>query len=196
MTVGDEFDAAVDGLAGAEYVVDADGQLALTDQGDRLEALRRRVDELGRALDRSYVGACWAGLFATHGWLDRLAVRISASHEYDDEGGTYRSFSSTVDDVLFRPGTLVPQDLLCDGQPDAELAAELLEDDLNELAADTFLCLEQRQPVEDQLALDVSRERLAGLWRDAPVSGKAAFAALFEEACDGPADAEPGTGAA
>lgn len=181
-----DIEVALEGLAGAEYVLDAEGQLALTELGEQLIELRQRVDELGRALDRSFVGAGWAALFATHAWLDRLTVKITASLEYGDEGDTYRSFSSAVEGLAFVPGAQVPQDLLCDEQPDAELAADLLEDDLNDLAEDTFLCLEQQQVVEDRLALEVSRERLRGLWESFPVSGLAAFAALFAAFLDTP----------
>jgi hypothetical protein len=114
-----------------------------------------------------------------------MTVRIRVSHEYDDEGGAYRSFSCEVDDLVFLPGTQVPQDLCWDGQPDEELAVALLEDKLNELGADTVLCLEQQNPVEDELVLAVSRDRLRGLWKGFPVSGVAAFTALFGTASVG-----------
>ncbi len=105
-----------------------DGKLDLNAAGRDLTA---RMSEMGRAverLNRSWTGAFIASLFVERPWLASFRLSIERSHEFDDSGGTYLCYWSTVSGVVCAEAARIPAELCEQGALDEALAAADLED--------------------------------------------------------------------
>ncbi|MGA3983468.1 hypothetical protein ACI2VE_20065 [Ralstonia nicotianae] len=93
-----------------DYVL-KDGKLDLNAAG---RDLTERMSEMSRAverLNRSLTGAFIASLFVDRPCLASFRLSIERSHEFDDSGGTYRCYRSTVSEVVGVDAARIPVEL-------------------------------------------------------------------------------------
>ncbi|WP_247539137.1 hypothetical protein [Ralstonia pseudosolanacearum] len=171
-----------------DYLV-SDGQLQLNAAGQEHKRLKAQLDSEAERLAQSWTGAFLASIFAAEPWLAGFDLRITASHEYDDQGGTFLSFSSTVLAVLVVDGTTLPDTVVDDdGGFDEDLAADYLTEQFDAYERDVYVTFRDDDDIQE-LGLEVRREPVASLLAVGPVSGAEAFQALFPKSAT-PSSAE------
>lgn len=138
------------------------------------EAERALVD-----LRQCWAGAYCAGLFRRNAWLQCARITLTAAAEYDDQGGSYRSVSSTATQVLPVPGMALPPSLIREGAFNDAGAIALVEDDLGDSDENLYAAFNGEGFDYGELVLDVNRADLAHLLGGGEVSGAAAYLALF-----------------
>ena len=109
---------------------------------------------------------------------------MTASAEYNDQGSTYRSISAAVTEVLPVPGVALPKSLVHEGAFDDIGAIGLIEEDLDDNGYDLYTAFNGAPDDCDDLVLNVNRSAIAHLLHGAPVSGAAAYLALFAQSTD------------
>lgn len=136
-----------------------------------------------RRLDESYAGASLADLFLRHPWLDAFTLNVTRSCEYDDQGSAFISHAVSVEAVVAVKGAGLPEGIIHDGTFSSGHAANFIENQL-----DTF----DGAPVHDlpghdgldTISVRFGRHTLAAVLASTPVSGTAAFHALFPDLPD------------
>ena len=78
-------------------------------------------------------------------------LNVFSSWEYDDAGKHYLSGSCLVKDVCLDPASPQIEEFMDDGKPDSELAAEVLESELDDTNHDLALELLGEDGIEDRL---------------------------------------------
>ena len=166
----------------ADFILSPTGALARNAQGVAIEAAYREAERAHDALELSWAGAYVASLFQQHPWLLAMTITLSASAEYDDQGGTYRSVSNNVTDVVVVSDVTLPDEALDDGTFNPHLAANLIEESLEDSDYALYTSFNEAPYGYDDLCLKVNRDAIAHLFASgAPVSGTEAFLALFPE---------------
>ncbi len=164
----------------ADYVVKAGGEVR---QNDRVRPLVDQIHEMDKArdlIDAAWCGARIAGLFKKHDWLDSFTLHLDACSEGDDHGGFYRSVSLHVRDTKHREGKQVPQEVLDGDTFDADFAADLLEQELQDDEHSIYAAFVDDGEYAD-LSMQVQRREISDLLGEPEVSGREAFKRLFPE---------------
>ncbi|QKL55760.1 hypothetical protein HI814_03270 [Ralstonia solanacearum] len=170
-----------------DYFV-SDGMLQLNAAGQEFNQLHARVEREAAQLARSWTGAFFASILVAEPWLAAFDLRITASQEYDDQGGTFLSYSSAVSEVRTVEGMTLPDTVVDDdGAFDKDLAADTLTEQFDTYERDIFVSLAESDATE--LTVEVRREPIAVLLAAGSVSGSDAFQALFPQSAS-PASAE------
>ncbi len=163
----------------ADYVVNASGRIDLNDQGQSVVQTYREAEEAFDALQTCWAGACLAGLFLRHPWLQSLRITLSASAEFDDQGGCFRSINNSVTQVLPVPGVPLPESAMRDGAFDDSEAASDIEADLDECDHDLYESISDAPNNYDDVVLDLRRSSIAQFLHEASISGAQAYQAFF-----------------
>lgn len=159
-----------------------DDRLQLNAAGQVLLDLKARVEREAAQLDRAWAGAFLTSIFLARPWLAAFDLSITVSHEYDDQGGTYASYSASVPTVRVVDGVALPESVPdAHGHFDTALAGDELEQLFYDCSHDVHLAIEGKDGSLCDLGVTVERERLAPLLANQPVSGLAAFQALFPD---------------
>lgn len=169
----------------ADYVVTDTDPMLLNDEGQAVVQAYRAAERAYDALHRSWAGAYLAGLFLRNPWLHSARITLTASAEYNDQGGTYRSVSNSVTQVTPAPGAPLPQSLVNAGAFDDIEAIALIEEDLDDNDYDLYCAFNSAPDDYDDVVLDVNRSAIAHLLQGDPVSGAAAYLALFPQPTEG-----------
>jgi hypothetical protein len=151
----------------ADYVVTDTNPMLLNDEGQAVVQAYREAEKAYDALQQS--------------WLHSARITLTASAEYNDQGGTYRSVSNSVTQVTPAPGAPLPQSLVSAGALDDIEAIALVEEDLDDNDYDLYCAFNSAPDDYDDLVLDVHRPAIAHLLCGARVSGAATFLALFPQ---------------
>lgn len=157
-----------------------EGAIGLNAAAEAVNAQFERLKLEKDRLDAAYVGALIASLFATHPWLASFKLGLTATSEYDDRGGTYRSINAHPYSVEAVPGTPLPEEVNNEGQFSEDYAADLLSDWFCDHEYDIYSAFVGEHDYED-LEFTLQRSALADLLAAESVAGCAAFAALFPE---------------
>lgn len=171
--------STIDTLNTADYVMSEAGQVILNAAGTAVMETFREAEMAYDALQQSWAGACLAGLFMRHGWLQSLRITLSASAEYDDQGGSYRSVSNAVTQVLPVPGVAPPQSLVCEGSFDDIGAVSEIEQDLDEIDYDLYVSINDAADAYDDVVLELNRAAISHLLQGGTVSGARAYRSWF-----------------
>jgi uncharacterized MAPEG superfamily protein len=155
------------------------GPMVLNDAGRAVVQAFREAERAYDALQQSWAGAYLAGLFLRNPWLQSARITLTASAEYNDQGGTYRSVSASVTQALPVPGLVLPASLVCEGSFNEIGAIALIEDDLGDSDYDLYTAFNPAPNDYGDLVLDVNRSAIAHLLNGDQVSGGAAYLALF-----------------
>lgn len=177
--------STIDTFDTADYVMSEAGQVNLNAAGTAVVETFREAGKAYDALQQSWAGACLAGLFLRHGWLQSLRITLSASAEYDDQGGSYRSVSNSVTQVLPVPGVPPPQSLIYEGTFDDIGAVSEIEQDLDEIDDDLYASISDAANAYDDVVLDLNRAAISHLLQGGNVSGARAYRSWFPAPAEG-----------
>lgn len=175
-----------DTLDTADYVMSDAGQVNLNAAGTAVVEAFREAEKAYDALQQSWAGACLAGLFMRHGWLQSLRITLSASDEYDDQGGSYRSVSNSVTQVLPVPGVPPPESLVCEGTFDDIGAISEIEQDLDEIDYGLYGSINDAAEAYHDVVLELNRAAISHLLQGGAVSGALAYRSWFPGPAEGP----------
>ncbi|API73564.1 hypothetical protein [Ralstonia pseudosolanacearum] len=160
-----------------DYLV-SDGRLQLNEAGQAFNELRARIEHEAAQLDRSWAGAFLASILIAEPWLAAFDLNITVSHEYDDQGGTFLSYSSAVSEVRTVEGVTLPDTMVDDGAFDEDLAANYLTEQFDACERDIYVTFRDDDDSQE-LKIEVRREPIASLLVTGAVRGTDAFQALF-----------------
>ena len=127
--------------AAPAYSIDPDGEVEVNAAGAALLKQYSLISDQFRKLQSNWARAVIASLFVRHPSVLALDLHLSSSWEYDDAGGGYLSGSCTVSDVHLDPACPQVAEFLEEGEPDADVAADVLEEDLRDISHDLALAL-------------------------------------------------------
>jgi hypothetical protein len=161
----------------ADYLVDAGGSIRINEAGSGVVRAFRDAERAYDQLQLAWAGACLAGLFIRHSWLQSLRITLTATAEYNDEGGSYRSVSNSVAQVQPVPGVPLPASMLDQGEFDGAWAAQLIEIDLDEIDLDLYSSIRTDYDDCGELVLTPSRTLLDAMPGGGPTSGAEAYRA-------------------
>jgi len=98
-------------------------------------ALRRQM----QVIDATYAGAVIVDVFRRHPWLQSFTLEFRPSAEYDDQGGSYRSISSSATAVTCVPGEQLPSEVAgSDGSMDEQRAEDAVSEEFWDCDADVL----------------------------------------------------------
>ena len=135
------------------------------------------------AVDATYVGARLLSLFVRYPWLQSLDLHLTAEGQGDDQGGMFRSISSSVESVGVVEGSSLPEDISDDkGAFDQALALGVLDQDVDEhdLASEIYTSIFEPWDYDD-IKISLDRSKVADLLQSSPMSGRQAFKALLPQ---------------
>jgi hypothetical protein len=164
-----------------DYRVDTAGAITVTEAGLAIDHAYREAERAFDTLQHSWAGACLAGLFVRHPWLQSMRATLSASAEYDDQGGTYRSISNAVMQVVPVADAVLPDAVLDEGAFDELGAISVIEADLDECDFDLYTSIHTAPDDYANLVLELSRTVIEPLLNGDPISGAEAYRAWFPE---------------
>jgi hypothetical protein len=170
-----------DNIGLPDYRVDGSGTISATEAGLAIDRAYREAEGAFDALQQCWAGACLAGLFVRHPWLQSLRATLSASAEYDDQGSTYRSISNAVTQAAPVAGAALPDAVTDEGRFDELGAIAVIEADLDELDFDLYTSIHAAPDDYADLVLDLNRTAIASLMNGLPISGAEAYRAWFPE---------------
>jgi len=173
----------------ADHLVGADGWIVLTETGKDIIQAYRDAERAHDRLQQSWAGAYLVALFKRHPWLQSLRITLTATAEYNDEGGSYRSVSNSVANVLPVPGAELPGSVLFDGVFDSIEATSVIEAELDDNDLDLYTSFRTEYDDFGELELVLNRDAASTLLQGSTVSGAQAFDAWFP-----PPVAEPANG--
>lgn len=165
-----------------DFVVTGTDPMMLNDEGTAVMQAYREAEKAYEALQQCWAGAYLVGLFQRNPWLQSARITLTASSEYNDQGGSYRSVNASVTQALPVPGMVLPAALVHEGSFNDFGATALIEDDLDDNDYDLYTALNSSPDDYGDLVLDVDRSAIAHLLKGGPVSGAAAYLALFPPA--------------
>lgn len=165
-----------------DYLVTETDPMLLNEAGLAVMQAYREAERACDALHQCWAGAYLAGLFKRNPWLQSVRITLTASAEYDDQGGSYRSVSVSATQALPVPGMKLPAPLVYKGAFNDVGATALIEDDLGDNGYDLYTTLNSAPDDYGELVLGVNRSAIAHLLDGHPVSGAAAYLALFPKA--------------
>lgn len=164
-----------------DFTASKDGSVGINQAGRTLHAEANEISRKQRALDAAFTGAVAASLFYDHPWLDALTIKLSATAEYDDSGGTYRSINVQVSDLLVVPGVAVQEDFMTEGALDEDLAADRINESIEDGAHEMFSAFYPGHHEYDEIEIKLKRSVIAALLQSDECSGAAAFELNFPE---------------
>jgi hypothetical protein len=170
-----------------DYRVDTDGAITVTEAGLAIDRAYREAERAFDNLQHCWAGACLAGLFLRHPWLQALRATLSASTQYDDQGGTYRSISNTVTQVVPVAGVPLPGTVLDEGAFDELAAIGVIEAELDECDFDLYTAINTAPDDYADLVLELNRLMIQPLLNGGWISGAAAYRAWFPDSPEGSA---------
>lgn len=144
-----------------------------------------RLKKVRLCLDAAYVGGLMLNLFHQAPWLESFTLELTASPEYDDEGGYSRSVRlQDVTQVSAVDGVSLDSEVFEAGEFSIDAAGVWLDTQLEYEAASIYEVFRDPNAYED-LDLSCSRasveDGLAQLATGGKASGAQAFAALWPE---------------
>ena len=163
------------------YQVDTAGAITVTEAGLAVDHAYREAERAFDTLQHCWAGACLAGLFVRHPWLQSLRATLSASAEYDDQGGTYRSIRNTVMEVVPVANAALPDSVVDQGAFDELGAISVIEADLDEYDFDLYTSIHTAPDDYADLVLELSRTVIEPLLNGELISGAEAYRAWFPE---------------
>jgi hypothetical protein len=164
-----------------DYRVDTSGAIAATEAGLAIDRAYREAERAFDHLQHCWAGACLAGLFVRHPWLQSMRATLSASAEYDDQGGTYRSISNAVMQVVPVADAALPDSVIDEGRFDELGAIAVIEADIDECDFDLYTSIHTAPDDYADLVLDLSRTAIAPLMNGQAISGADAYRTWFPE---------------
>lgn len=164
-----------------DYLLTEPDTMILNDEGRTVVQTFREAEKAVGALKQCWAGACLAGLLQSNLWLQSARITLTASSEYNDQGGSNCSVSASVTQALPVPGLALPASLLHEGRFNDFGAVALIEDDLDDNAFDLYTAFNSAPDGSGDLVLDVDRSAIAHLLTGGPISGAAAYLALFPQ---------------
>ncbi|MDE2300272.1 MAG: hypothetical protein KGK18_19150 [Burkholderiales bacterium] len=179
----------IDTPEAADYTLNGAGRVVLNDAGSAVVAAFRQAETAYDTLQQSWAGACLASLFLRHPWLQSLRITLSASAEYNDQGGSYRSVSNSVTQVLAVAEASLPDSLVDEGVFDDISAISEIEQDLEDFDHDLYLSISNAPDEYGDLVFDLNRSAIALLLQAGTVSGAKAYRAWFPTPADNAAPA-------
>jgi hypothetical protein len=171
-----------------DYRVDTDGAITVTEAGLAIDRAYREAERAFDKLQHCWAGACLAGLFLRHPWLQALRATLSGSTQYDDQGGTYRCISNAVTQVVPVAGAQFPGTVLDDGAFDELGAIAVIEAELDECDFDLYTSIYTAPDDYADLVLELNRTMIQPLLNSEWISGAAVYRAWFPDAPEGSAD--------
>ena len=162
-----------------DYLVTETDPMLLNAEGRAVVQAYRAAEKAFDTLQQCWAGAYFAGLFQRNPWLQSVRITLSAAAEYNDQGGSYRSVSASVTQALPVPGLGLPPSLVHEGSFNVFGAIALVEDDLDDNDYDLYTAFNSAPDDYGDLVLDVNRSAIGHLLLGGPVSGSAAYLALF-----------------
>jgi len=160
-------------------VVQADAELRETAAAKAAWTTLQIARRTTEAMERAWAGARIAGVFRQWPWLAALKVSLYPESTYDDQGGNYRTVSVMVSGLETVAEAQLPE-LLNDSEFDLDVAADILQDELQDDAGSLYSALMDDDSYED-FDLSVRREQLGRLLERPEVDGAEVLAALFPE---------------
>ena len=128
----------------------------------------------------SWAGAMIATAFIELPWLQAMTFELTASAEYDDDGGSYRSITVAVRDVVPVNGADIPEDFGGNfDDVDAELAADEISERFDQESSLLYAAFENGSGDFSDFTFRVDRDAIAEILATGDVKGKKAFVALF-----------------
>ena len=173
-------------LSAADYQVRTDGTIHISEAGRDIERTYRDAERAFDTLQLSWAGACLAALFVRHAWLQSARITLSASAEYDDQGGTYRSISNSVAQVVPVADAAWPETVIADGVFDGSGAIGVIESHLDEIDFDLYSSIRPAPGGYGDVVLDLNRAAIVSMLNGETVSGAQAYRAWFPDAQDPP----------
>jgi hypothetical protein len=170
----------------ADYILEQGSDaIVLNDSGHGLCVEYNTTRAAYAALECGAAGALIVSIFVERPWLLAMAINLSASDEYDDEGGTYRSITTRITDVHCLAGQGQGDGGIGDPMsPDGETAADEIEEALSSESTCLYRAFASDDGDLSTFSMRVERHAIAELIEQFPVSGKTAFAALFPAHAD------------
>lgn len=165
-----------------DYLVTGTDPMMLNAAGQAVLQAHRAAEKVFDTLQQCWAGAYLVGLFQRNLWLQSARITFTASSEYNDQGGSYRSVNASVTQALPVPGMVLPAALVHQGSFNDFGAIALIEDDLDDNDYDLYTAFNSAPDDYGDLVLDVDRSAIAHLLKGGPVSGAAAYLALFPPA--------------
>lgn len=162
---------------GATYVVAADGRLQLSTAGADVQARYQEALAQHQALAACWTGACLARLFRRHAWLDAVTLSFAVTAEYDDSGGYYRCVSCHAEKVRAVPGAVMDEEIFPGGEFDADHAAMVLREEIEDDEFDLYTGLAGAPDGYDNLELPLERRAIADLLLREAIDGQSACVA-------------------
>lgn len=165
----------------ADYIVGKDGQpIALNEAGQAVLEQFHEAERARETLQAAWAGAMIATVFIELTWLQAMTFELTASAEYDDDGGSYRSITVEVRDALPVNGADIPEDFGGSFDDfDAERAADEIKERLSGDSPLLYEAFENRSNDFSDFTLRVDRDAIAEILATGNVKGKQAFVALF-----------------
>ena len=151
--------------------------LRLNTAGADVEARYQEVLAQHQALAACWTGACLARLFRQHAWLDAVTLSFSVTAEYDDSGGYYRCVRCHAETVRAVPGTVLDDAIFPGGEFDADHAAELIREEIEDDEFDLYTGLAGTPDGYEDLDLPLERSAVAELLSREAIDGRSACAA-------------------
>ena len=170
----------------ADYQVGCGGTIHTTEAGRDVELTYRDAERAFDTLQLSWAGACLAAFFVRHAWLQSARITLIASAEYDDQGGTYRSISNSVAQVVPVADATWPETVIADGVFDESGAIGVIESHLDEIDFDLYASIRPTPCGYGDTVLDLNRAAIVSLLNGETVSGAQAYRAWFLDRQDLP----------
>lgn len=158
----------------AAYLMQADGNLVPNSAAAEVEARYREAQADQQALDASWAGARLAGLFLKHAWLDAVTLSFEVNAEYDDSGGFYRCISCNPDAIRAVPQQAVPEESFPNREFDADVAAQILRDEIEDDEFDLYAGLAEWPEGYADMNLSLERNAIAVLLANGTIDGRSA----------------------
>jgi hypothetical protein len=165
-----------------DYLLTEADTMILNDEGRAVVQTLREAEKAVRALQQCWAGACLAGLLQRNVWLQAARITLTATFDNYDQGGSFRIVSACVTQARPVPDMALPASLVRDGSFNDFGAVALIEDDLDANAYDLYTAFNSAPNDCGDLVLDVDRSAIAHLLNGGPISGAAAYLALFPQA--------------
>jgi hypothetical protein len=169
-----------------DFVVDLSAAQVISADavGRRFNRQKDEIYRLEGHFKQALAGALLLHLFHTQPWLKVCKFRLTPRSEYNDEGGSYRTVSLEVEDVIAntRLQKKLPAEVLNGGSFDPLGAADFIHEFLDEEAMNLHMAFRDEwdyTPISIVCRRTGLKTLLKHLKANVPVSGAQAFKALW-----------------
>jgi hypothetical protein len=163
----------------ATYRVTKDGDILTSSGVDSYKALRDKIDILRHRLDGFFAAALMVKVLREMPWVEGFDVKLDVDSEYDDQGGYYRVVAVIVSDATTVRDARIPDEVMSNGEFDADQAAETIADVFEEHATDLHAAFVPYDNAYDDVEFKVSRILIADLLEAEEVDARQAFVRMF-----------------